>query len=185
MDDAAIVALFWERSESAIREAEARYGSYCTAVAGRILNNAEDTRECLNDLWLAAWQSIPPHRPENLRTYLGKLARNLAISRWRELRRQKRGGGEPALVLEELSDCIPGGEEPEHALDAHALQEALNRWLSKLSVRERQLFVNRYFFLCTVPEVAEKAGISRANVSTSLYRLRRSLREYLEKEGLL
>lgn len=185
MDDAAIVALFWERSESAIREAEARYGSYCTAVAGRILNNAEDTRECLNDLWLAAWQSIPPHHPENLRAYLGKLARNLAISRWRETHRQKRGGGEPALVLEELRDCLPGGEEPERELEAQALREALNRWLAGLSVLERQLFVNRYFFLRTVPDLAEQAGISRANISTRLYRLRKKLREYLEKEGLL
>jgi RNA polymerase sigma-70 factor (ECF subfamily) len=103
MDDAAIVALFWARSEDALREAESRYGAYCASVAGRILANPEDTRECLNDLWLAVWRSIPPQCPENLRTYLGKLARNLAVSRWREARRQKRGGGEAALVLEELA----------------------------------------------------------------------------------
>ena len=185
MDDASIVALFWERSESAIREAEARYGAYCSAVAGRILNDPEDTRECLNDLWLAAWRSIPPHRPDDLRTYLGKLARNLAVSRWRENHRQKRGGGETALALEELADCVPGGDEPDRLLEAEALRESLNRWLAGLSLRERQLFVNRYFYVWTVPEIAEKAGVSRASVSTSLYRLRKRLRAHLEKEGLL
>ena len=185
MDDASIVALFWERSESAIREAETCYGAYCFAVAGRILDSAEDTRECLNDLWLAAWRSIPPQRPENLRTYLGKLARNLAVSRWRELRRQKRGGGETALLLEELADCIPGGTEPERELAAKELRDAINRWLTGLSVRDRQLFVNRYFFAYTAAEIAEKAGISSANVITTLYRLRKKLRAHLEKEGLL
>ena len=185
MDDAAIVALFWARSEDALRETEARYGAYCAAVAGRILNDAEDTRECLNDLWLAAWRSIPPQRPENLRSYLGKLARNLALSRWREARRQKRGSGETALLLEELGECVPGGTEPERELEAQALQEAVNCWLAGLSVRERQLFVNRYFFAYTVPELAERAGISRANVNATLYRLRKKLRDFLEKEELL
>ena len=185
MDDASIVALFWERSESAIREAEACYGAYCSTVAGRILNDAEDTRECLNDLWLAAWRSIPPHRPENLRAYLGKLARNLAVSRWRATHRQKRGGGETALALEELADCVPGGDEPERILEAEALRESINAWLAGLTLRERQLFVNRYFYVRTVSEIAEKAGMSRVNVSACLYRLRKKLRTHLEKEGLL
>ena len=185
MDDTAIVALFWARSEDALREAERRYGSYCAAVAGRILNSAEDTRECMNDLWLAAWRSIPPQHPENLRTYLGRLARNLAVSRWREARRQKRGGGETALLLEELADCVSGGTEPERELEAKALREAVDRWLAGLSVRDRQLFVNRYFFARSVTEIAEKAGINSANVSTSLYRLLKKLRAHLEKEGLL
>ena len=185
MDDAAIVALFWERSENAIREAEKQYGAYCTAVAGRILSNTEDTRECLNDLWLAAWRSIPPQRPGNLRTYLGKLVRNLAVTRWRAEHRQKRGGGEAALALEELEECIPGGREPEQALDELALREALIRWLGGLSLRDRQLFVCRYFYVYSAAELAEKAGMSRANVNTALLRLRRKLRDYLEKEGLL
>lgn len=185
MDDAAIVALFWARSESAIREADKRYGSYCAAVAGRILPDPEDTRECLNDLWLAAWRSIPPQRPENLRTYLGKLMRNLALTRWREAHREKRGGGEAALALEELAACVGGGTEPEQALDALALREALNRWLAGLPRRDRQLFVNRYFYVYSVPELAEKAGMSRENVNSTLYRLRKKLRDYLEKEGLI
>ncbi len=185
MDDAAIVALFWARSEDAIREAEKRYGSYCAAIAGRILSDPEDTRECLNDLWLAVWRSIPPQRPENLRCYLGKLIRNLAISRRRSTRRQKRGGGETELVLEELGECVSGGTEPEQALEARVLCEALDRWLAALPLRDRQLFVNRYFYVRSVPELAETAGMSRANVNSTLYRLRKKLREYLEKEGLV
>ena len=183
MDDSTIVALFLARSEDAIQEAECLYGRYCADIAGHILNNAEDTRECLNDLWLAAWQSIPPRRPENLRAYLGKLIRNLAITRWREAHSQKRGRGEIALVLEELAECLPGGIEPEQAMEAQALREALDRWLDGLSLPDRQLFVSRYFNVQSATELAEKAGMSRAHVNSTLYRLRKKLRVFLEKEG--
>ena len=100
MDDAAIVSLFWQRDERALAETEQKYGSYCRHIAHSILADEQDAEESVNDAWLAAWQSIPPQRPGRLGTYLGKLTRNLSISRLRSLSAQKRGGGEPALALE-------------------------------------------------------------------------------------
>ena len=109
--DEKIVSLFWERDEEAIKQTEQVYGAYLQKIAYNILSDAEDCRECVNDACLAAWRSIPPHRPTVLRSYLAKLTRRIAIKKWKAARTAKRGGGETALVLEELAGCIPGGME--------------------------------------------------------------------------
>ena len=64
--DQAIVELFLSRDETAMRESQDRYAAYCQTIARRILGNEQDAEECVNDTWLSAWQSIPPHRPQNL-----------------------------------------------------------------------------------------------------------------------
>ena len=81
MSDETLVQQFWNRNEDAIAESKRQYESYCLYIANNILNNEEDSEECLNDALLAAWESIPPQRPKNLKTYLGKLIREIAISR--------------------------------------------------------------------------------------------------------
>ena len=90
MQDSEIVGLFNDRDERAISEAKSKHGGYCLSVAGNILGDPCDAEECLNDALLAAWNSIPPGSPGNLRTYLGKIARRLAISRLRERTAKKR-----------------------------------------------------------------------------------------------
>lgn len=106
MEDEKIVQLYWDRDERAIPETAAKYGSYCTSIAQNILGSAEDAEECVNDTYMSAWNSIPPHRPGNLCTFLGKLTRNLSLNRYRYNTAHKRGGGEepagsPAQVTSE------------------------------------------------------------------------------------
>ena len=79
MEDERIVALYWERDEQAISETEAKYDRYLQKIAHNILNNIEDSRESVNDTYLAAWNSMPPHRPGVLSTYLAKLTRRISI----------------------------------------------------------------------------------------------------------
>lgn len=93
MNDDEIVSLYWDRNEQAIKESELKFGKYCYAIANRILASKEDSDESVNDTWLAAWESIPPHRPAVLVTYLGKLTRRISLNRWRNKTRDKRGGG--------------------------------------------------------------------------------------------
>ena len=113
MDDAMIVDLYWDRNEQAIKESESKFGSYCHAIAYRILADQDDADESVNDTWLAAWESIPPHRPSVLSAYLGKLTRRISLNRWRDRNRDKRGGGEVDLSLEELAECVPDSENVE------------------------------------------------------------------------
>ena len=183
MEDSRIVELYWDRDETAISESSVKYGGYCYQIAFRILALREDAEECVGDTWLRAWEAMPPSRPGRLDTFLGKITRNLSLDRWRAQRAQKRWQGQAEEALEELGDCIraPGGVE--QAAEASALAESLNRFLEELPQEKRVLFVRRYWYLCSIEELAAWSGKRRGTVSAELFRLRARLREHLEKEG--
>ena len=183
MEDKTIVDLYIQRNQRAITESAAKYGAYCAAVADRVLGCPEDTEEIVNDTWLAAWNDIPPSQPLCLRAYLGRLTRNLAISRWRFFRTKKRYPG-LELMLSELEDCVPGGRTPEEELDNRELAQALRDWVDGLEPEERQCFVRRYWHGVPVKRLARDAGISPNAMTQRLTRLRRSLRARLEQEGV-
>ena len=146
MEDSAIVTLYWQRSEQAIAESDTKYGPYCGHIAYGLLQNSEDTQECVSDTWLAAWNAMPPHRPAVLRLFLGKLTRRLSLQRLRRQGRLKRGGGEAALALEELGDCVPLGGDAQQALEGRELTRLLNHFLSGLPAAQRQVFLARYWY---------------------------------------
>lgn len=184
MDDNDIVALYWDKSERALTETQAKYGAYCRAIAQRILGSGEDAEECAADTWLAAWNSIPPHRPENLSAYLGKLTRRIALKRLERRTAARRGGGEAALSLEELSECVSDTRSVESALEEKQLAAAISAYLRTLPVIKRRVFVCRYWHAYSVREIAERFGFSETKVANMLSRTRKGLRQYLEKEDL-
>lgn len=183
MEDSKIVELYWNRQEDVIRLTQEKYESYCMQIATRILGDPEDARECVNDTYAAAWNSIPPHRPENLRTYLGKLTRRISMKRWRSRDAQKRGGGEIALSLEELGECIPAGISLEEQLVGKQLSETLSAFLENLPKQQRQVFLLRYWYGCSVREISRQLGFSKSKVESMLHRTRKKLREVFRKEG--
>ncbi len=183
MEDSAIIALYWQRSEQAIAESSTKYGAYCSHIAYGLLQNSEDAQECLSDTWLAAWNAMPPHRPSVLRLFFGKLTRRLSLQRLRYQGRLKRGGGEAALALEELGDCVPGGGDAQAAMESHELVRLLNRFLSDLPATQRQVFLARYWYGAAVKDIARQFGFSESKVKSMLHRTREKLRLTLEKEG--
>ena len=183
MEDSRIIQLFWDRSQEAISAAAEKYGAYCSAVAGNILSSDQDVEECVNDTWLGAWNAMPPHRPGRLAVFLGKLTRNLAFNRYKRLRAQKRGGGQFELVLEELGECVSGTQDVEQELDRVALAEAIDAFLAGLPKKQRALFLWRYWHGAPVGEIARRAGMTEGNVSVTLHRLRKRLKEHLIKGG--
>lgn len=182
MDDAAIVSLYWQRNEDAIRETKGKYGAYLGKIAWNILANREDSEESVNDTYLHAWNSMPPQKPEILSTYLGKLTRQLSIDLYRRRNRVKRGGSEYALSLTELEDCV-SGVTTEEEVEVHLLAEALGLYLRGLSPETRTAFLRRYYFMDSLREIAAGQGFTESKVKSMLYRARQGLREYLEKEG--
>ena len=182
MEDHAIIELFWQRSETAIPAARDKYGRYCTAIARNILPSPEDAEECLSDTWLQAWESIPPQRPVLLGAYLGRITRNLAYNRWKAAAADKRGGGQTALALDELSEIVSDGSAP--LCEEIALRDAVNGFLRRLPDPARTVFVMRYWYVCTVADIAAELGMSESRVKMILHRTRNRLREHLNKEGI-
>ena len=181
MEDKQIVDLFWSRSEDAIRETEKKYGSYCRRIAMNILSNELDAEECVNDTYLKAWEAMPPHRPERLSTFLGKITRNLSLNRYAHDRAQKRAPLAEA-VYEEISELIPDDEgDPS---DSAELAAAINGFLATLTSKNRIIFVQRYWYLCSVKEIAGNRALSESDVKVSLMRTRKKFREYLTKKGI-
>ena len=183
MDDNEIIELFFARDEGAVAAAQGKYGAYCAAIARNILGDPGAAEECVNDTWLKCWQSIPPQRPHSLKSFAGRIARNLALSVRREASAQKRGGGQVQLALDELDEVVSGSDTPEGALDREALRAALDGFLAGLPEQHRNLFLRRYWYLDGVEALAGRFSMSRTQVTTTLHRLRGKLRVHLQQEG--
>ena len=184
MEDARIVDLFWGRDEAALTETESKYSRYCHTIANNILHNDEDAQECVNDVFLAAWNAIPPHKPEKLSTFLAKITRRIALNRWRDLRTDRRGGGNIETSLSELEECIPSGMDVDEALNAEELTSIFKAFLATLPADERRVFVRRYWFFDSIASIAKRYGFSESKTKMMLKRTRDKLAVRLKKEGV-
>ena len=160
MDDVQIVHLYWDRNEQAIHATSDKYGNYCTSIAMNILGNKQDAEECVNDTYLSTWNSVPPHRPNNLRAFLGKITRNLSFNRYKYNRTGKRGGGELSMVLQELSDLVSGKDDVEQAFDQKELTKAIDTFLDRLSPKKRSIFISRYWYTDSISEIAVRHNMN-------------------------
>lgn len=183
MQDDRIVEMYWQRDEAAIRETEKKYGRYLLKIACNILYSVEDSQESVNDTYLKAWISMPPHRPSLLSTYLGKITRELSIDRFRSRHREKRRASEYAVSLSELEECVTDGDTTGQRVELHLLAEAINVYLRTLSPESRHTFVMRYYYLDSIKEIAGYMGMSQSKVKSMLHRTRTGLRTYLKQEG--
>ena len=184
MHDEEIIALYWKRDSDAIARTEAAYGAGCRALARRILRSREDAEECVNDSYYRLWDSIPPAKPQSLFAYLSRILRNLCLDRLREQSARKRGGSDVTVALEELEN-VCGKSDVESSYSAKELGQAVDAFLRTQPQRSRSVFLRRYFYLESRAEIAQRYGITAAQVSVILSRVRKKLRTYLMKEGLL
>lgn len=185
MDDQALLDQYFARDESALKETAAKYGTLCRSLAQRLLGNQQDAEEAFNDALLRAWQHIPPDRPANFPAYLCTLTRRIATDRLRTAGALKRGGTALRLNLEELSECIPAPESVEQEADRRALADAISAFLTQQPKESRVLFMQRYWAMRSVAEIARQYEINENTVKSIIKRTRDRLRSYLEQEGLL
>ena len=183
MEDREIILLYWQRSERAIAETQKKYARLLGRVAMAVLGNREDTEEALDDTYLRVWNAIPEDFPEYFTGYLAKIARRVSVDRLKKRSAVKRGGGAYTVSLEELEECTPGGEDPLDAAGREELRRAIGRYLRNVDETRRNIFLRRYFYCSTIPEIANDFSLPEANVKSVLYRMRAGLREALQKEG--
>ena len=184
MNDDVFVRRFRDRNESVLADTKDLYGSYCHAIAWNILRDEQDAEECVNEALLAAWNSIPPQQPENLKIYLGKLSREIAIDRWRKKHAQKRIPASALLCLDELEEVV-GTSQVETSVEVEALSRQISVFLRSLRETERNVFVRRYWYCDSVENICTRYGFGKSKVLMMLKRTRDRLAEYLKKEGYL
>ena len=182
MTDIQIIELYWNRNEDAIKETDMVYGRKLHTLADRIVQNFEDAQECVSDTYLKTWDTIPPKRPEYFFAYLAKICRNFALGVL-DFKSAAKRKGEVVSLTAELETCIP---DPQHErkLEGEELGEVLNRFLESLSYDNRVIFLRRYYYICSVRDIAKSLGLSESNVSVILHRTRVKFKEYLQKEGI-
>jgi RNA polymerase sigma-70 factor (ECF subfamily) len=184
VEDEMILDLYWARSESAISETAKKFGRYCYSIAVNILQNNEDAEECVNDAYLKAWNAVPPKRPSNFRLFLGKITRNLSLNKCKEGRAKKRGGHEIDLLFSELEECIPSGSNVEQEYETKLAVDAINACLLTMDRENRMVFVRRYWYADSVKAIAKQFQMSESKVMSMLFRTRKTLKTFLEKEGV-
>ncbi len=182
MQDEQIIELYWNRSQEAITASGQKYGQYCSSIAWRILYNREDTEECVNDTWLHAWNAMPPQRPRILKAFLGRITRNLSLNLYEKRHTQRRGGGETPACLDELEECIADAGRTDAYVDRSVLTQTLQRFLQELPQQDRILFVQRYWYVLPVKQIAEQAGMGESAVKMKLLRMREKLKAVLARE---
>ena len=181
MQDDAIITLYWNRDETAILHTDEKYHIYCYTIAHRILHSENDAEECINDTWLRAWNTIPPQKPSNLRLFLGRITRNLSLDRYRRFHAEKRGGGEMPMLLEELGDCATHTDTVFDEVAQKELAHTLEQFLTTLDIRDRTIFLKRYFYTMSVAEIARQLAMTENGVSKRLSRMREKLKVCLEE----
>ena len=182
MEDRAIVDLYWERDERAIRETQKKFERYCHRIAYNILSSDEDAEECVNDAYLAAWNSMPENRPTYLGGYMAKIIRNISLGRYDRNHAAKRHGVQ--VVFEELEGCLSDWETPEVQYEQGCLREVLNSFLEGLDEQKRVIFLRRYFYTDSIAQIAERMQMSEGKVKSILFRLRGQLAAYLKEAGV-
>ena len=185
MEDKRIVELYLKRSETAINATSKKYESYLKSIALNILGNSLDAEEVLNDTYLDAWNSIPPHQPKELSTFLGKIARRRSVDILRKKNAARRGWGETGVVFEELEECLSDPSRPDEKLEADALSKAVNHFLRALPEREQKVFLYRYYYVEPIETIASRFSLTNSAVKSILLRMRKKLKQHLIQEGLL
>jgi len=181
MKDSKIIELFFQRSEMAIDAMQTHYGALCHAIAKNLLGSESDAEECVNDTWHALWNTIPPNKPEKLSTFAARITRNLAMKQLTRRSADKRSA--VTVSFEELRQCIPDGQSLEDILAGKELAQLLDRFLQTQKPNDRDMFIRRYWFFDSTQQIASGFGISQTKVTTTLYRMRNKLKEYLAKEA--
>lgn len=183
MTDNEIISMYHNRNEKAIDETEKKYGKYLAKIAHNVLGNYEESKQCVNDTYMRAWESMPPHFPSVLPAFLAAITRGLSIDVYRKNNAEKRKGSQFALSVEELAECVSGSDSAQDLSELNELSAAISQFLWEQSENTRNAFVARYFFSDSIRDTAKMCKVSESSMKTLLFRTRKALKDYLNERG--
>lgn len=183
LSDEKIVEMYWHRSELAIKETEKKYKNYLLSIALNILHDVCDSEECLNDVYIGAWNNIPPQRPKSLQAFLTMIMRRKAIDCYRGRKRHKRFTSELLVSLTEVENIIADKKDVELEVDARELGKLISDFVRSLSERRMYIFMSRYYMARPIKEISKLIGCSESTVNKEIAHIKCALKEILEKEG--
>ena len=182
MDDLRIIELYFDRDERAIEETDAKYGKLCHRIAYNILNNHEDSEECVNDTYVGVWNAVPPTRPNNFMSFVCKITRNLSLKRLEFMKREKRSA-DMLVSLNELAAVLPDERYAPDASDED-VGKLISTFLRSQKDDVRNVFIRKYFFFDSIGDIAERFGFTESKVKNMLFYTRNKLKDHLIKEGV-
>ncbi len=183
LEDSKIVELYLSRDQDAIAQTAQKYGNRLRALALSIVADHFTAEECENDTYMETWRSIPPHSPKSyFYAFLARIVRHKSLDCCRERSRLRRSAHICELTTE-MEQCIPKPDDCACHIDDMELRRAINGFLETMSAEKRAVFLRRYWYLDSVTAISKRFSLSESKVKTTLYRLRKQLRHYLEKEG--
>lgn len=182
MDDLRIIELYFDRDEQAIKETDTKYGKLCHGIAYNILNNHEDSEECVNDTYVGVWNTIPPTRPNNFMAFVCKITRNLSLKRLEFMKREKRSA-DVLLSLEELASVLPDERYAPNVSDEE-VGKLISKFLRTQKEDVRNVFIRKYYFFDSIRDIAKRYGFTESKTKNMLFYTRNKLKDYLIKEGV-
>ena len=182
MNDLEIIELYFSRDEEAIKQTDIKYGKLCHSVAYNILNNNEDSEECVNDTYIGVWNAIPPTRPNNFMSFVCKITRNISLTRLEAMTRQKRS---QAIIvsLDELAEILPD-ESIADGVSDEDIGTLISDFLQNEKEDIRNVFIRKYFFFDSIGDISRRYDFTESKVKKMLYHTRIKLKDFLIKEGI-
>ena len=175
IDDIRIIELYFERNEQASKETDIKYGKLCHKLSYNVLNNRQDSEECVNTTYLEVWNRIPPTRPAKFKAYI-------SIDKLRHLTAKKRSA-DMVMALDELTEILPD-ERHAPGRNDEEIGKLLSIFLRKQKEEVQRVFVLKYFYFESNRAIAEKYGFTERKVTNMLARTRNKLKKYLIEEGI-
>lgn len=183
MTDRDITDMMRSGNEGWLAAVNEKYRAQGVGLASRICGSKSDGEEVFSDALMAMWNSCKTNPPDDVHAYLCRVIRNLSLKKREYNGAAKRGGLEPAVELTE--DPAWEGEDPAAAAEVSETARLINRYLYSCRGDSRKIFVCRCYYGMSTADTAKHLKISESKVKSALMRVRKGLKEYLERNGSL
>lgn len=182
--DEKIIEMYWQREERAIKATDIKYGQFLYRIAYGILHDRLDCEECQNDTYWGIWKAIPPTRPVVFPAFITQIMRRIAINKYKEKTSKKRIPSELTATIEDCENILVSSDTADGKYAAEEIGRIINDYVNELPERQRYIFIERFYMVESVENIADDLNIAIATVYRELDKIKQKLKLHLEKNGV-